>query len=760
MSKDDVGELLETQNPIFKDRFKEDISAKDFFKGKSDSFLPFDKGMHFQRDQEDKILNRFHKSNTSIAIVSGPPGAGKTFLIRSVVERLVREQYALAMEILSSNPEPIPDSSKVKQFISAVDSETSKKGVDGPDSLVLFSTGYVEDRHLFKFEELQESIDIDIYLLFETSTGYSQPSGLKTVLEIFDINEKVSKEREEEFKDYIIDTTNSTKLESVSAPEVDAIYEDDNRFLPVMYRAVHPTKESVNQIINEERDSIESDVVSVLLEYVAVASSVEIDIPLPVCVKILNKFHGFDLSYQELEEDIREEGSSLINKSYDSRGTHYVSLYHSVVSGHICKTLNQDRIDQHLVRMAKATDLRLDLHANFAQELLIFKGSKKYPLSEVPYSVEALEKAFEAKKEEQPARPIIHHMAKFLFEIGKDSTVYLDLLKEAKQESDETYAMDEPVENILTTLADLTWKSKKESLKNRQYPNEEIEEIFRHLRKARSIESGLYSYTNQAKILAELASAKEGDEKMKIFNECLEVINSGLKKDADREGKRMLKEARVNIWQDIEENLEKAKEYADDLIRTEDDGRGYYILANAVYHEEKDYEQALEYLSTTLSAGSYPTGALALKIKILLELDSEDYDQLYDLAKELDRRGGYEGDWESVYHVASIYCINGDVDRADKKFEEAFRMAPDSAKYRADIHWMDGGSRKTFTGKVSEASSTRGFIYDHGIDGVRNRLFFDPRKKNTQKDLRSGMPVEFELGLSPKGPRAWDVRPQ
>ena len=87
-------------------------------------------------------------------------------------------------------------------------------------------------------------------------------------------------------------------------------------------------------------------------------------------------------------------------------------------------------------------------------------------------------------------------------------------------------------------------------------------------------------------------------------------------------------------------------------------------------------------------------------------------------------------------------------------------MAPRTLQRKVQVFWMENGHRKVHTGKIGRILTEReGRIYSHNIEGWKDDIFFDPRPQDKRKLLRQGMFVEFELGFSPRGPQAFDVRP-
>ena len=78
---------------------------------------------------------------------------------------------------------------------------------------------------------------------------------------------------------------------------------------------------------------------------------------------------------------------------------------------------------------------------------------------------------------------------------------------------------------------------------------------------------------------------------------------------------------------------------------------------------------------------------------------------------------------------------------------------------RVQSFWMEKGRRKALVGKIARTTEKEGRILGHEIKGWKEDIFFDPRNQKLKLLLQAGLSVEFELGFSPRGPIAFDVRP-
>ena len=105
--------------------------------------------------------------------------------------------------------------------------------------------------------------------------------------------------------------------------------------------------------------------------------------------------------------------------------------------------------------------------------------------------------------------------------------------------------------------------------------------------------------------------------------------------------------------------------------------------------------------------------------------------------------------------------INGYYEKAVENFKNSHLRAPRTLQRRVDIFWKEAGRRKMFSGKIGQTLTEReGRIFSHRIEGWKDKFFFDPRVQDNRNLIMPGLLVNFELGFSPRGPIAFDVRPR
>jgi hypothetical protein len=73
---------------------------------------------------------------------------------------------------------------------------------------------------------------------------------------------------------------------------------------------------------------------------------------------------------------------------------------------------------------------------------------------------------------------------------------------------------------------------------------------------------------------------------------------------------------------------------------------------------------------------------------------------------------------------------------------------------------MESGHRKVHYGIIQRNLTDKsGYIYAHGIKGIESDIYFYPPAQKFKNTLETGLNIDFELGFSPRGPQAFDVRP-
>jgi hypothetical protein len=758
LSLDDIGDFLESNDPVLYEELTTEVEPREFFKGNTNSLRPFSNDWHFTRPEEDQIANLIIDSQTNIVAISGSPGSGRTFLISGAVQRAIDNERALGFRIPGHSIQSVPDEKELESFIETVHIEAEKIGADPPEEIVFFSYHELEPTEINRFRRVADNLDFSLTLLVEVSNGFEFPDDLKqnNKNKKIRIADEIPSGLHSDIKQYLIATVNQHKFPELTEAEADSYLAEYPEFLPLMYKTVDPARRSIQSIIQEEYTNISSERAKQLIDIVSLSSSLGIKTPVTVCRKLLSNSENETLTFPDVFELADKEAKEFVIKSRDARTNYLFSIYHPIVAKYLCNTFSRDPADL-LSLLVNSVDMGSRVEAEFVSRLLISEGVNRNTSEYSPFTREDLKEAMAELASQQPARPIIHHLARLKDEQGDPEEEIIETLEDALANPGKEYALEERKENIMTTLANLKWSLNEDRLKSLDRDHEEIGEIFGYLEEARENVENLHTYDIQARILKQMADARPREERTELINEALSIIEAGLDREGDPDDLRQLENRKIELLDGLDR--ERSEELAEELFEKQNSGEGYYTLARLVLYEDNNKVQALRYLSQAMQAENYPADAIALRIRLLLDQHDPYYGMVYELVRELDGRPDHTDTWKSAYHKAMTYMINGDYRNAKCHFDESHRMAPWDLQRRVDKFWMEEGSRKVFEGRIgSPLSSTEGWVYGHDIDGWDDDIYFSPRAQDTDSELRSGREVGFEVGFSPRGPQAFELR--
>lgn len=768
-----TGKFLSLYSPVLFDDLERDINPYDFLRGNVSSFKPFSLKWNFQRPESktvfDILLKETKKSDRSkIVSIKGNPGSGRTFIILSVVLDLIIKSRAIAIKIGSNSYNQIPDARQLYDFCVEVEKACQIAGVEIPERVVFWAEFLPDLNVIAKFEELSSNFNrYPMHFIYEEPKdfGFREEPFTGDVISV-DIDTKMSENQKEELKNYLLNTTRKHKFQERTAYDFSKILSGEETFLAIMYRALDPTQRSIQRIIQEEFNNIIESEVRQCVVFCSLSSSMSVNMPVAVLRKALGiKIIGRHYDYPEIFE-IEKKARAFIIEFEDIRTNPYVSVYHSLIARYLVDMISKD-MDECLKTIAENVDITVPVEAEFVRNLLIEKGLKGDYSNFHSFSDDGLEAAFLEIKSRQPARPIIHHLARLYSKKCLNDKRVIPLLKEALAKPNESYVLEERVQNVLTTLANAKWEQNKEELFKLKKEDHGIQEIFDLLSQARE-EGGFnaHSYFIQVKILRDLSKNKELDEKVDYINYAIDLVNEALSlcRGSPFFDCNKLESLHFDLLDEIDPR--DAKIAAEELLVTKGDGSGYYTLARIEFDRRKNIEQSSFYLDKAMEGEICPPTAIALKIEILLKDKFPNYKDLLSLVKRLSSDGTFKDTWISAYNKAVVYSINSMEEEAIKYFKISNRKA--NRNYRDNFHQqfvqlfvMEGGHRKTYSGIIGTTfNKSEGFIHAHDFLGARSAgIYFIPSAQKYYDRLRSGLHVYFELGFSRRGPIAFDVRP-
>lgn len=753
--------FLNLYTPLLYSDWDREINPKDFLKGKTDSFKPFDLGWEFEREEINEVVSTVRKlmesdSSNDIISITGDLGSGRTITMLSSICKLIKEDRALAVKIPKNLPNKIPDEDEIEDFYEHICNSAEDMEVDPPEIIIIWAEYPLKDDHLIRFENEFKNFSENIVLLYEDI-----PLDTREDVKEIELKTNLSQKKKEALGDYILDYVKKHRLPRIKKGEVETILSEEEKFLGIMYRSLDPARRSINEIVKDEIYNIEKKEVKKTITYCALSNYLGLDTPVPIIRKTLSKDMGERFTYPDVFNILEEEGKKLLKKTTDKRKNPYFSIYHEKLASYIVSLMGTNKMDETLSIFSESCNVKSRFEAEFISNLFIREGVNRVENhKEIPFTVEGLERALTELIERQPARPLLHHLARLKIIRDIDDEDIINLLNQALRVEKDSYAMRENRENILTTLAGVKWERNKEDLIEKSNNHPDVKEILSLLIEARKNVDNPHAYHRHATILKEISENKEEEKRIQLISEAIDVLNRGIINcDNSTQEKQYLEETLLEYLTEID--FEEAKKEAKRLLEEENNGAGYYILSRIKYHKERNKAKAKVFLDKALDGENYPPETLALKIKLLLkDNDYPNYEKILEYVEELESKFDYDDSWESAYYKAVVYTINGYYKKAKRLFNKAHRLSPKNLQRTVKLFWMEQGSRKIFEGKVgNQLERYTGWIYSHDIEGWDEDIFFNPSQQDEKNNIQSGYFVRFELGFSPKGPIAFEVRP-
>lgn len=413
------------------------VGPESFFKGETRSFFPFVNQWHYPRREineiAEKILNYYKKSSkVNFFGIKGNLGSGRSFVIRALITKLITQHRAISIYIPSYSNNPIPNIIDLNNFINIVNTNCDKQLIEKPNLVVFWADYDIDTSLLFRFKELSAESIIPMALIFE-GFKFENDDELEE-LKIFDnltsisLNDEMLEEKEE-LAEYIINITTKLKITTISKFETLEIIQNEKYFLAIMYKIVDPTRRSINKMIEQEYGTLSNvDTNKHLISICSIASCVNIDVPLSYLLRYLRIKEKYPLSYPELFSIL--DKLNVFIKYYYYNYNYYVSIFHPIVAKHLAKLIKMETMDKYLYEISDTIDIRFKNDGDFARQLLITEGINNEDFSKLCYSRDGLLKALTNLKNRQPARPIIHHLARLKMKINNQDPSIIPLLEE------------------------------------------------------------------------------------------------------------------------------------------------------------------------------------------------------------------------------------------------------------------------------------------------------------------------------------------
>jgi len=767
-----ISDFLDNFKPVDINLLLDPVTAPQFFKGKTESFYPFKEGWHFKRQESEElkksILQSTKESPCNIICVTGHLGTGRTFIIKSAIYDLITQYNSIAIQIQKYAINPFPDIHQILDFFHEVTKQATEQKSPKPERLIFWAEHTPEQNVILKFKNIAELLPFPIHFIFEEVANEKYIEDLAEKFNLFriELSDNITKGIETDLIKYISETSTLHKFPEKSDELISRIVGQERQFLPIMYRTIDPTKESIDEIIKKDFFTIQTnEQLRDLIIYCSIASCVDQEVPITILVKVARqKFDDPDISYKDIYELCDKKGYHFINIIPDSETGYLFSLYHPIIAQKIVDLVNRKNIDQYLYEIVDSCDISLYTDARFIGNLLITNGvkivNKAGHYYKIASTTDGLLNAFQKLYNRQPARPIIHHYARLIHLLFPYNENVIEILEKALPEPEEKYQMDEPKEYIYNSLAKIRWELYKDILVKKMRNDPEICEIFSLIEAAKQQSETIHPYSLHGRILMDLFENESNlEERMKLLTEALDVYDvaeSILKSDDFRGYIKLqeLGERLFNATNSIDPHL--SLQIADDFAFN-GDGTGFYYLSQISYKAGK-IPDALQFIKKAMDCDHFPDSTIILKMKILIEFDDPPYKtELLGLA---DMNISEKNEtWESCLFKGAIYTINSAPTGAQRFLRLAWRKAPNDKRTKIMVQIKEKGKPKLFTGKILHGITDKeGYIYNHNIDGLPSEIFFDPRSERNEKGLRSGFTVNFTIGFNSLGIVAVDLK--
>ena len=461
-----VRRFLELHNPVLYNSLKKDVLAEPFLKGNTESFKPFALGWNFQRKEikkvVDAILKNTDKTKSDIIKVKGNLGSGRTFVILAAIYDLITKHRALAIKISNYSMNPIPTSEDLSEFLDEVESKSEKLNIEKPKCIVFWCEFTPDSNVISEFMKLSSSCqNYQVNLIFEAIEA-SQIDVQKYKEVSIDVDSEITGEEKENLIKYILNIIHEHKLPEISKEYAYKIVSEEKTLLPIMYKTLDPAKRSINAIIEEEFSKIRDPKVQHCISFCALVTGMDLEgIPVAVLRKALGERIKRRLSFGDIFEIGMDASKTFIQQYDDKRTNPCFSMRHSLIAKRLAELIGQSKLDEYLMDLAKVVDIRSPIEARFITKLLIDKGVNWKVGEPITFSEDGLEKALLEIKNRQPARLILHHLARLYSNMYSNKNndelneKIIELLKNALAEDKEEYALEERKENVLTTLASI-----------------------------------------------------------------------------------------------------------------------------------------------------------------------------------------------------------------------------------------------------------------------------------------------------------------
>jgi SIR2-like domain len=536
----------------------------------------------------------------------------------------------------------------------------------------------------------------------------------------------------------------------------------DNSLFATFYSIVHPSRKPLNEIIVDQYNSL-SDVAKSVFLNICCFSQFDLYINVELVVRSIN------IDYSDFY-DILAEVKKIIFEDEDYLGNLTYRAHHRIIAR---KTLDffvgKEQLYETYLQILQRCILSNIIEKDIIESFLIEHISKD---SKSNLTLEEKSRLFLAVCDHDPTRSLCHHLG--LIEIeAKEFDVaekYLKMALALPRDFSEHYR-GESDQNILTSLGKLNSIVGLELLKAGKIEDsasrfEFADRFFNDAKHGEYVNS--YAYHANAYMWFQKAifenNRHNNKEYAQALSRSLEIIN--VAKDNINNAELLpIYELEVNIWANFNDES-SVKRFINMIIAEFNSPQGYFIYAcyyfqkatNSYKYKELYLKTCLKHLNDALSLFPRAEKCLALKCKVLLNLNESDDGEMFDILSE----------WRSVsdndnayllYNYARLAFVNGYYSDSEETFRELDNGIGMGNRNRSkpanEIMDHSTGLPKAYHGEVVEIyGKTEGKIK---VTSVSEKVFVNFRPVAAKFTANRGSLVDFYIAFSYRGPFAVDV---
>lgn len=743
----------------------------DFFKGRNLNWSAFSNNWDFKREIYTKMkksisvnIKKESPEDNDFFLLSGPPGSGKSFIMRrlaydlasegeSIVFYLDPNSYeidlkaldSLAIDINRRYDELVPQTTKkdrLKLIIIIDDVGTSQIS---PYSIKNYLTS--RGRLCLILGATRES---------EWLWSYSSDSFEIPQESNFKINdEPSSSEKIELFK----------HLDKLGFSGYNLVYngggddDTDRSFFAIIYTAVNPARLPLNKAIRNQYQNLD-DIEKKVFSNICLFNQYGLNINQELLVRSLNIGYiefGKKALTSRIQEITMERSDIFDNVSY--------SALHRIIAQ---KTISifyptDKQIFDIYVELMKCVNLTIDLERQNVERLLVNFLSAKKLLS--PLSLEQKELLFETVCSKYPSKTLVHHLGIIKHEMGKYEEAEQLLLKaiSGRDYIGGYVAQHESDRNVYVSLGGLysDWAIRCFQSGKADDSNQYLSRAEHYFENARYL--GLpnaypyHAHTNMYIALAERRDTQE--EKIENYGRALEIISLA-EDNLNKDDLMPILDLKLKIYgklNKVEDLLKLSFKIATDYSIAS--GFSAYITylfddwkrERDIKKKESLAYKILEVLSEALSVFPKDDSLLRLNATTTLSFFPNDRGKkIKELLEWFENK--IHSDLTMMFQLAYLLFEDGKFDDSNRIFRDLSRMSQGIAnRYNAREFFKDDyGQKKIFEGTVN--TITDEYNGEISIEGIKGSIYFRPI--TCPFEVKEGDIVSMNISFSFRGARA------